>query len=163
MKWVFLRFNISSYDTPYGKAGELAKIEVKIGTKIFLAWINKDGDKFELKRFVAKNKRELAGMYLENIMTWWLEETFKKKRVTGLHSTERFSFLKSFADSKDLKCYFEFEKEPENQLTLDVVESVRDEIEELVKEIELQTTINIALETGNKELFMQLTQRELTT
>lgn len=162
MKWVFQRFNISPYDNCYGKAGELAKIEVKIGAKIYIAWINKVDNRIELKRFITANKLEFAGVYLDNVLQLWINETFEKKRITALHVTERFHFQTTFSKSQNLKDYFGFEKVADNQLTLDVVESVPKEIEELVKEIELQTTMNIALETGNKELFMALT-KELTT
>lgn len=160
MKWTFQKFNINRYDTHYGKAGELAIIEVKIGTKIFLALINKNGGKFKVQHFARDNKKELAGAYWDGVMRWWAEETFKKKILADLHSTESFSFLKSFKDSKDLKHYFEFEKESDNQLTFDVVENVSKEIEELVKEIEWQTSVNIALDNRDRETFMLLTKEE---
>lgn len=151
MKWVF-----RSAETI---AVNKLKVELKIGSTLYTVKFIKGDGVIELYEFKSKHHNFSPGHTASQVMTLWKNRMFSHKKIPRLHFSERFYYLKQFEESEVLKEFFEFEKVIDNQLTMDVVENVPEEIEELVKEIELQTAINIALDNGDEETFMQLTSK----
>lgn len=157
MKWVF-----RSVETI--QPNKILKVELKIGSTLYTVKLIKGDGVIELYEFKSKLHGFLPGHKASYAMTYWKDQMFLNKKPPRYYPSERFYYLKEFEESEVLKEFFEFEKVIDNQLTLDVAEnSVPEEIEDLVKEIELQTAINIALDNGDKETFMLLTKQEVTT
>lgn len=158
MKWVF-----RSVETI--QPNKILKVELKIGSTLYTVKFIKGDGVIELYEFKSKHRNSSPGHTASQVMTLWKSQIFSHKKLPRLHISERFYYLKQFEESEALKEFFEFEKVIDNQLTLDVDEdSVPKEIEDLVKEIELQTAINIALDNKDKETFMLLTNnQEVTT
>lgn len=158
MKWVF-----RSVETI--QLNKILKVELKIGSTLYTVKFIKGVGFIELYEFKSKSRNSSPGHTASQAMVYWKDQMFLEKKFPRYYPLERFYYLKEFEESEVLKEFFEFEKVIDNQLTLDVAEySVPEEIEELVKEIELQTAINIALDNGDKETFMLLTNnQEVTT
>lgn len=157
MKWVF-----RSVETI--QPNKILKVELKIGNVLYTVKFVKYRGVVEFREFKFKSYDFAVNNKTYRDMMFWKNQVFLEKKLPRLHVSERFHYLKEFEESEVLKEFFEFEKVIDNQLTLDVAEnSVPEEIEELVKEIELQTAINIALDNNDKETFMLLTKQEVTT
>lgn len=158
MKWFF-----RSVETI--QLNKILKAELKIGSTLYTVKLIKGDDVVEFYESKSKNRNFAPGHTVSQAMDHWKNQMFLNKVIPRLYIYERFYYLKEFEESETLKEFFEFEKVIDNQLTLDVAEnSVPEEIEDLVKEIELQTAINIALDNNDKETFMLLTSnQEVTT
>lgn len=157
MKWVF-----RSVETI--QPNKILKVELKIGSRLYTVKFIKGDGAVEFYEFKFKNHDFAVDYKTNQAMVYWKDRMFLEKKLPRYYPSERFYYLKQFEESEALKEFFEFEKVIDNQLTLDVAEnSVPEEIEDLVKEIELQTAINIALDNGDKETFMLLTKQEVTT
>lgn len=161
MRWEFESFEIEAIN----KNKTLAFMNIRINGIGHCLFVVKEKKGIRIDRFFSKNTELKASHYEMLFMLWWLDEVFKYKTLPLVHNSEELHYrFVTFRCSKNLSEFFEFEKTFDNQLTLDVAEdSVPKEIEELVKEIELQTAINIALDNGDKETFMLLTKQEVTT
>lgn len=160
MKWEFLTFEIEDSK----KHEILAFMTVRIDAVEYGLFVSRNKGVMQIERFFSG--RTTAGPFETDFMLWWLVEVFAYKSLPLVHDSEElhYRFVTFRRYSKDLSKFFEFEKVIDNQSTLDVAEdSVPEDIEELVKEIELQTAINIALDNGDKETFMLLTNQEVTT
>lgn len=161
MRWEFESFEIEASE----KHEILAFMTVRIDAVEYGLFVSKNKGVMQIERFFSG--RTMAGQFETDFMLWWLVEVFAYKSLPLVHDSEElhYRFVTFRRYSKDLSKFFEFEKVIDNQLTLDVAEnSVPEEIEDLVKEIELQTAINIALDNGDKETFMLLTSnQEVTT
>lgn len=158
MKWVFRSVETIAVN-------KILKVELKIGSTLYTVKFIKGDSVIELYEFKSKHHGFPPGHKASYAMTFWKDQMFLNKKLPRYYPSERFYYLKQFEESEVLKEFFEFEKVIGNQLTLDVAEnSVPKEIEDLVKEIELQTAINIALDNNDKETFVLLTNnREVTT
>lgn len=157
MKWVF-----RSVETI--QPNKILKVELEIGNVLYTVKFVKYCGVVEFREFKFKSYYFAVNNKTYRDMTFWKNQVFLEKKLPRLHVSERFHYSKQFEKSEALKEFFEFEKVIDNQLTLDVAEdSVPEGIEDLVKEIELQTAINIALDNGDKETFMLLTNQEVTT
>lgn len=157
MKWVFR--NVETI-----QPNKILKVELKIGNVLYTVKFVKYCGVVEFREFKFKSYDFAVNNKTYRDMTFWKNQVFLEKKLPRLHVSERFHYLKEFEESEVLKEFFEFEKVIDNQLTLDVAEnSVPEEIEELVKEIELQTAINIALDNDDKETFMLLTNKQEVT
>lgn len=160
MRWEFESFEIEAIY----KNKTLASMNIRINGIEHCLFVVKEKKGIRIDRFFPNTELK-AGHYEMLFMLWWLEEVFRYKSLPLVHNSEELHYrFVTFRCSKDLSEFFEFEKVIDNQLTLDVAEdSVPKEIEDLVKEIELQTAINIALDNNDKETFMLLTKQEVTT
>lgn len=158
MKWVFRSVETIAVN-------EILKVELKIGRAVYTVKFIKRKGVIAIYEFKFKNNGYEASKGLFSSLVFWKDLMFSNKSFPDFYASEIFYYLKQFEESEVLKEFFEFEKVIDNQLTLDVAEnSVPEEIEDLVKEIELQTAINIALDNNDKETFMLLTSnQEVTT
>lgn len=156
MKWVFRSVETIAVN-------EILKVELKIGRAVYTVKFIKRKGIIAIYEFKFKNNGYEASKGLFSSLIFWKDLMFSNKSFPNFYASERFYYLKQFEESEVLKEFFEFEKVIDNQMTLDVVENVPEEIEELVKEIELQTAINIALDNGDEETFMQLTSKGVTS
>ena len=157
MKWVFRNVGTIARN-------EILKVELKIGSTLYTVKFIKRKGVIAFYEFKTKNNDYEASKGLFSSLVFWKDLMFSNKSFPNYYASERFYYLKKFEESEVLKEFFEFEKVIDNQLTLDVAEnSMSKEIEELVKEIELQTAINIALDNGDKETFMLLTNKQEVT
>lgn len=162
MKWEFESFKIEAIN----KNKTLASMDIRINGIEHCLFVVKEKKGIRIDRFFPKNTELKASHYEMLFMLWWLDEVFKYKSLPLVHNSEELHYrFVRFRCSKDLSEFFEFEKIITQKLTLVAAEdSVPEEIENLVKEIELQTAINIALDNGDKETFMLLTSnQEVTT
>lgn len=156
MKWVFRSVETIAVN-------EILKVELKIDRAVYTVKFIKRKGIIAIYEFKFKNNGYEASERLFSSLIFWKDLMFSNKSFPNFYASERFYYLKQFEESEVLKEFFEFEKVIDNQMTLDVVENVPEEIEELVKEIELQTAINIALDNGDEETFMQLTSKGVTS
>lgn len=162
MIWEFKSFEIEAIN----KNKTLAFMNIRINGIEHCLFVVKEKKGIRIDRFFPKKTELKASHYEMLFMLWWLDEVFKYKSLPLVHNSEELHYrFVTFRCSKDLSEFFEFEKVITQKLTLVAAEdSVPKEIEDLVKEIELQTAINIALDNGDKETFMLLTSnQEVTT
>ncbi|AMA63119.1 IDEAL domain protein [Kurthia sp. 11kri321] len=183
MRWEFESFEIEAIN----KNKTLAFMNIRINGIEHCLFVVKEKKGIRIDRFFSKNTELKASHYEMLFMLWWLDEVFKYKSLPVIHNSEELRYyFTGFVTAEGLEEFFEFREVPSNQtsglsitdskgstkhlsgmknlqLTTNIFEIVPKEIEELVKEIELQTAINIALDNNDKETFMLLTNQEVTT